>query len=330
MTTNSQDEKVQDDQILARLYKEGAKDTPSEKLNYEIINYAANANQSNSNPSHVGSHFDGGWKVPLSLAASVVVVFALLVQLDQTPQQLELPPIPELSIPTESNQYEFKDEAEETNADDFSALRQDSKKSDLDSQSRGDAALGESINKTVREETQPATISNKPITNEKVEQKQEYLRERETLEKTKPSDDVRLQNKSNIEVTPAPSATMSKSKSTEGYAPKLTKPQATQSQMQEPANDVLNGNASEAGSDDMMQRSVESREDAHMPSEISADSDLDSNQEQEFALIPVGDWLLMIEKLIARKDYAEAARQLQKFKQMHPKVNVEDLESSIP
>ncbi len=38
----------------------------------------------------------------------------------------------------------------------------------------------------------------------------------------------------------------------------------------------------------------------------------------------------MIEKLIAKKDYAEAARQLQKFKQTHPKVNVEDLDSKIP
>jgi len=52
--------------------------------------------------------------------------------------------------------------------------------------------------------------------------------------------------------------------------------------------------------------------------------------EPQYAPIPVGDWLLMIEKLIARKDYAEAARQLQKFKQAHPKVNVEDLDAKIP
>ena len=53
-------------------------------------------------------------------------------------------------------------------------------------------------------------------------------------------------------------------------------------------------------------------------------------EEVDFAPIPVEDWLLKIEQLIARKDYAEAARQLEKFKQAHPKVNVEDLESKIP
>jgi len=51
---------------------------------------------------------------------------------------------------------------------------------------------------------------------------------------------------------------------------------------------------------------------------------------QEYAAIPVGEWLLFIEKLVAQKDYAEAARQLQKFKQAHPKVNVEDLDAKIP
>ena len=55
-----------------------------------------------------------------------------------------------------------------------------------------------------------------------------------------------------------------------------------------------------------------------------------AEDESGFAPIPVEDWLLMIEKLIARKDYAEAARQLEKFKQAYPKVNVEDLEAKIP
>jgi hypothetical protein len=331
MTTNSQD-----DEVLARLYKEGAKDTPSAKLDNEIINYAANAKKSTSNHNHVSSHFDGGWKVPLSLAASVVVVFALLIQLDQSSQQLELPSIPELSIPTESNQYEFKDEGEETNADDFSSLKRDTKKSDLDSQTRGEAAPGANIDKPVRKESQSATTLNKPGADEKTEQVRQNSRERTVQEKYQPSDDIRIQNQSNSNATPVPTTTISKSKSSEGYAPKLSKPQAAQSQIQEPTNEDLISTDSETRSDGMMrqksieEKSIESSEDDRSPPDLAADTKMDSNTEQEFAPIPVGDWLLMIEKLIARKDYAEAARQLQKFKQAHPKVNVEDLESSIP
>ena len=56
------------------------------------------------------------------------------------------------------------------------------------------------------------------------------------------------------------------------------------------------------------------------------------NVDQKFdtANLPVGDWLLLIETLIAKKDYAEARRQIDKFKIAHPKVNVEDLEAKIP
>ena len=82
------------------------------------------------------------------MAASVVVVFALLVQLDQSPQELELPPIPEITIPTESKPAESKDvesknqalksqtvleesyEAEETLADDVApSFKNDAKES---------------------------------------------------------------------------------------------------------------------------------------------------------------------------------------------------------
>lgn len=81
----------------------------------------------------------------------------------------------------------------------------------------------------------------------------------------------------------------------------------------------------------------ESRGDNSTTSGMAADAELtdelrDENiqTEAEFAPIPVEDWLLMIERLVARKDYAEAARQLEKFKQAHPKVNVEDLDAKIP
>ena len=55
-----------------------------------------------------------------------------------------------------------------------------------------------------------------------------------------------------------------------------------------------------------------------------------TEEDLDFAPLPVEDWLLMIELLVAKKDYAEAARQLNKFKQAHPNVNVEDLDSKIP
>ena len=96
MTKNSQND-TNDDQVLAHLYKEGAKETAPAKLNYEIINHAAKVEK----PTSVNSHFGGGWKVPLSLAASIVVVFGLIVQIDQNPDQSTLPPIPEISAPTE-------------------------------------------------------------------------------------------------------------------------------------------------------------------------------------------------------------------------------------
>ena len=41
-----------------------------------------------------GSHFGAGWKVPLSLAAGVVLVFTLLVQLDRNPPPSEIVSIP--------------------------------------------------------------------------------------------------------------------------------------------------------------------------------------------------------------------------------------------
>ncbi len=55
-----------------------------------------------------------------------------------------------------------------------------------------------------------------------------------------------------------------------------------------------------------------------------------TEEDLDFVPLPVENWLLMIELLVAKKDYAEAARQLNKFKQAHPNVNVEDLDSKIP
>lgn len=343
MTTDSHDDKV-----LEQLYKKGAKETPPEKLNYEIINYAANK----KNAASVGSHFGGGWKVPLSMAASVVVVFALLVQLDQSPQDLELPPIPEITIPTESKPVESNDqalesqtvlektfEAEEALTDDaVHSFKNDAKESDLDSQDTGTLI----IDKPARKESQTSTKSSidKIITDKKAEQKLETsgdrTKTRQIIEKSKTADELRIQSNE-----PASAPATSRSKSDESYTPKLAKPQAAQKKTQQPANGVLNGNASEATSGSVLQqRSLNkesiNREDSQA-SGMAADTELgeeevqaEEQSESKFAPIPVEDWLLMIERLVAKKDYAEAARQLEKFKQAHPKVNVEDLDAKIP
>jgi len=358
MTTDSQDDKV-----LGQLYKKGAKETPPAKLNYEIINYAAKADKSAATPSQIGSHFGGGWKVPLSMAASVVVVFALLVQLDQSPQELELPPIPEITIPTDSKPAESKDvesknqalksqtvleesfEAEETLSDDVApSFNNDAKESDLDSQSTG-ALI---IDKPVRTESQTSTkpSANKKTTDKKAEQKLETsgdrVKSRQTIEKSKASDAIRIQSNEPESVPAAPTSSPSSTTSNtgEGYAPKLIKPQAAERKMQEP--DVENNNTPDAASGSVLQQrsmSKESiyREDSQLSSDMAADTELgdkevqtEEQSESKFAPIPVEDWLLMIERLVAKKDYAEAARQLEKFKQAHPKVNVEDLDAKIP
>ena len=360
MTGNSQKNSQNypgDDEVLEQLYKKGAKETPPAKLNYEIINYAANPDKSTETPKSVGSHFGGDWKVPLSMAASVVVVFALLVQLDQSPQQLELPPIPEISVPSEDSTAnsqpmpdEYNDErneklfeAEEALADDISSFKKDRKESDIDSDNSG------------------ALIIDKPVTikksaDKKVQEKAAITRERiQTQPELKAIPSIQAPN-------PSSTSTITKSKSEQGYvSPKqenLAKPQTAQKQMQAPAKDNLNDSAPDTASGKssstssgavMQQRSVHERRDGSSTSDITADSEhseelasekteelaeeLDRGQtqtESEFSPIPAEDWLLMIEKLVAQKDYAEAARQLTKFKQAHPKVNVEDLDAKIP
>ena len=353
MTNESQND-LKDDEVLAQLYKQGAKDTPPAKLNHKIINYAANANKPASAQSQVRSHFSGGWKVPLSMAASVVVVFALLVQLDQNPQQLELPPIPEITIPTEQEPTKqgpakSKDnalksqpapkalyEAEESLADDVSIFKNDANESDMDSQ-HTDTLI---IDKPLRKESQPSTdlIQTKRITKKNKEQKLENPRDRTVLEKSKSTDKSRTQSNEPSTAPSTPASTISKPESTEGYASKPTNPQTAKKQIQEIDDDALDSSSEIAPSGStqqgsMSEESIESREDSHISSDMAADTKLSDEEEQNengFSPIPVEDWLLMIEKLVARKDYAEAARQLEKFKQAHPNVNVEDLDAIIP
>jgi len=80
---NNETNNQKDNEVLTQLYKTGANETPPAKLNYEIIKYAADAQVNTESPIEGSSHFGGGWKVPLSMAACLVVVFGLLVQIDQ-------------------------------------------------------------------------------------------------------------------------------------------------------------------------------------------------------------------------------------------------------
>ncbi len=354
MTTDSQDDKV-----LEQLYKKGAKESVPEKLNDEIIKYAAYADNSAETPSQVGSHFGGNWKVPLSMAASVVVVFALLIQLDQSPEDLELPPIPEITISTESKSVESKDQTiesqivleetyeEEATLDDIApSFKNDAKELDIDS--KGTGALV--IDIPVQTES-PIPIKRNADKNDeqKLESSGDHAKTRQTIKKSKTSDEFRIQSNE-----PKPASTASTSspssttpKSDEGYAPQLAKPQAAQKKVQEPARGgELYDNSSETPSGSVLQQKSMSngsiiREDSQTSSDLAADTELGDEEVQteeiiegqvegEFAPIPVEDWLLMIERLVAKKDYAEAARQLEKFKQAHPKVNVEDLDAKIP
>ena len=324
MTTVPENNQSQDEELLAQLYKKGAKETPSAKINCEIIKHAKNTERTAPTPSHIGSHFGGGWKVPLSLAASVVVVFALLIQLDQTSQQLELPPIPEIYIPSESKSLEDVYSAEERISDDTSSFKQDIKEPDLDSQDRADPNVdGSRINQSAEQEIQP-------IANRKAEQ--QIYRERTNqktlqggmLEKAKPSDDIHFQDKS---------------KPNEANTPKLNKPSSAKKQIDKAIDDPVDSisetvptNAAQPrpiNGESKHKESASSRKETLGTSGVTTDNKLE-NETEEFAPIPIEDWLLMIEKLVARKDYAEAARQLEKFKQAHPKVNVEDLDAKIP
>ena len=309
MSNSTQNNHSQDDQVLAELYKKGAKETAPAKLNYEIINYAAQAKKSKRG----SSHFSGDWKVPLSLAASVVVVFGLLVQLDQSPQQVELPPIPEISAPIDTTQTKadetevlILEEAKEAMSEDIAPLSQERKETEfgtLQSVPNEERATNEPLSPTQLPDAERSKIQQKPTSKKRAESKNEYFRDRQIHE---------------------PALEKSKSFNIEGKSSQAASP-----------------SASTAGKEIIQQRTIEtevmqSRENTDIESDIASDSELDSTgisierAEQEFAPIPVEDWLLMIEKLVARKDYAEAARQLQKFKQAHPKVNVEDLESKIP
>ncbi len=294
--TDTQNNQSQDDQVLAELYKAGAKETAPAKLNYEIINYAKNAEK------HSGSsHFAGDWKVPLSLAASVVVVFGLLVQLDQSPEQLELPPIPEISAPAESTtsrpdktQTNPLNKLEETKSEDISTYNKDIKESEPDA--LGDAQMEE---RTLNQKQGPKKQEAKRKSDTSLEFSREPLRSEQPLEKSKPSGATSIEEFDSDNRSSPATEDIRQQKSVEGE-------QIHSEEYIDTTSDVISG------------------------AEIQRNRDTTESTKQEFTPIPVEDWLLMIEKLIARKDYAEAARQLQKFKQAHPKVNVEDLEAKIP
>lgn len=323
--------KSQDDQVLAQLYKKSAKETPSPELDRKILDYAAKKNT----PAHGNSHFGGGWKVPLSLAASVVLVFAILVQLDQGPEQLEIPPIPT------SDKSDVKSvPMDELESDDFSRSIGDKLATDRDI----GFEAGEST--TGRTETQaPSTeIPSKLEPRKKRELKETISQPETTLEQSRQYDDYKLNNELELEQTPAESPPVSspsaKPKVSNVPAPEIARPTKTPERMQEMSKDVSRerkpstiqdglGGANGAAVEGMAPERAISVE-SNQTQQTQAREDESIEEETDFAPMPVEDWILIIEQLLARKDYAEAARQLEKLKQAHPKVNVEDLESKIP
>ena len=350
MTTERNNMQNSDDQVLAQLYKEGAKDQPPTSLDDKIINYAANANKPNSNSSQannktesqVGSHFGGGWKVPLSMAASVVVVFALLVQLEQSPQQLELPPIPEISAPTESKEELFKNkaattdiQAQDTLEDDASFMRQDA------------SDLGAASDRTIDLKEKPSsTILTMPSTTSTVQQKNPPLHDRLILEESannsNRNDEIRTEGESDQGISALSNTDTLEPESIKTPAATASKPHAQKKQIQKHGNNPVTDSSEVSPKEAMQQRSTINESATQIDgnagaipgkaSEISPtiSSDTSPESEQEFAPIPIDNWLLMIEQLVARKDYAEAARQLKKFKYAHPDINVEDLDAKIP
>ncbi len=340
MTTVNNNESSQDDKVLAQLYKEGAKEGPPEKLNQDIIKYAANASKPDVTKHKVGSHFGGGWKVPLSMAACLVVVFALLIQLEQSPQSLELPPIPEITSSTNSKDELFKSKTSpsesnaeegiaEVMADEAPTIQQEAGK--LGGATSDMINLKEKQTSTITPNTQKAkSNSDRQLSQEPLHKpSRERLIPEDRLENANRADKLHTDTMEQITPTPhKPITTESKS----------SKPHVAKKQMQLSNDDALT-NQSETSSSETFSDGIQSRSIATDSSEQEADvagtkpepkSGIDSEKGQEFAPIPVEDWLLMIEQLVARKDYAEAARQLEKFKYKHPKVNVDDLDTKIP
>lgn len=201
------------DQALSRLYKKDAKQTSPSEIDKKILEYAANKVQEKNSKSY----FSGSWKVPLSLAASVAIVFAIIMQINQMPGQLDIPPLPQKE--EESKEFNHKIISPESGISKNESLLFEKKK-----------------NQKKHMSTQNRSSSAEPVGN--------------TLTIESPTQ--KQKNKFNV------------------------------------------------------------------------------NQNMDTSNLPVKDWLLLIEQLIAKKDYAEASRQLNKFKQVHTKVNVEDLEKKIP
>ena len=276
---------TQDDKVLARLYKEGAKEPSPKELDEKILNYAAE----NKKPSPGGSLFAGDWKVPVSMAASVVLVFALLVQLDQQPNQTEIPPLPRTEKFDESYKQTFENT---TDSDTMLEVEELTGRSE----SRVTQSLSNDEYRSKKESAKPERIVNKKHESGK---QQEIMRQNNEISKQKAIKNIPVESEAS-----APKSSVS------------SKHEAALENGQERKRALSDDAQLEK---DVSRSIVIERQD--QPS-IAVDS--------EFAPLPVEDWLLKIEQLLARKDYAEARRQIEKFKQAHPKVNVEELESKIP
>ena len=282
----------QDDRTLAQLYKKAAKENPSPELDRKILGYAASKHL----PVQGNSHFGTGWKVPFSLAASVVLIFTILVQLDQSPKPLDLPIIPAakkmdiLSAPKDKNKAPSKEVfGIDENVTEFTTGDKE-------------AASDVPATKTLRKSEPREKLSHTLVQPDSIQ------------EKTAVPGDSKVDGM--LEIQRAPQEI----KATNMLAPTTPATVKLLQHKQETSKDE--------GSE--VQPSTMRGDLRVVGNEFTSQDAMPAQELNDVPPLLAKDWLLKIELLVAKKKYGEAIRQLEKFKQAYPKVNVVDLESKIP
>ena len=317
---------TQNDRALSRLYKSGAKNTPPPALDRKILDYAAN----NNKPGIGDSHFGGGWKVPLSLAASVLLVFTILLQLDKNPEQLpeELPPLPTSEKPDILSVPVDHDFVEDENRSLNEALEAQSKVND------NQDTIGLDVEEALKDHTtrvSPAVSENKAEARKKLQRQNQGVisQPKAILEQSAPSNNYRSRSEAEQKREIAPQET---SQPIQEFSKEPTS-KAKQSTAQENAagentttENIGHKEAMQLESNPVLKPMPAGKDDSLILDKIGKKTE----GAAEFATLPAHKWLQSIEELIINEDYAEASRQLKEFKQSHPEIDVADLEAKIP
>ncbi len=329
MNIDHNNDSAQNDKALSKLYKSGVKNKPPLELDRKILDYAANKNK----PGFNDSHFGGGWKVPLSLAASVLLVFTILLQLDKNPDQLpkELPP-----LPTSEKADIFSTPADSDLTNDKNRSLNETSDSQPNPNDYNDV-VGFDAEEALNDRAAPTDSKSKAEARKKLQrQNQGVISQPEsTLEQSAPNNDYRTRSEAEQkrEITPQNTPKSMQDISKEPAINSTNK--AKQSSIQEYENAAGENVATESiESEDamllesnQMQKSVPARKDGSL---IGDETETKTGDTTEFATLPAKDWLQSIKELIKNEDYAEASLQLEKFKQAHPEINVSNLETKIP